>query len=206
AWLNQITSPATTSSAPISTPNTPALKLCPRTIEILKASPHIKAAAFTQLPPGSALGKHRDPFAGSLRYHLGLITPNDDRCWIRVDGNPYSWRDGEDVVFDETYIHWAANETNQDRIILFCDLERPMKYRWAQAINHFVARTLLAAGTSPNAEGDRTGGINRIFKYAYSIRRVGKSLKRRNRKLYYAAKWTLLLAILAAVFVPWRML
>ncbi len=187
-------------------PHPSALKLCPRTVELLRAAPHVKAAAFTQLPPGSKLGKHRDPFAGSLRYHLGLITPNDDRCWIRVDGQPYSWRDGEGVVFDETYIHWAANETGQDRIILFADVERPMKYRWAQALNRFVARTLLHAGAAPNAEGDRTGGINRIFKYAYAVRRVGKRLKERNRRLYYAVKWSLLLAILAAIFVPWRML
>ena len=187
-------------------PHPSAARLCPRTIEILKGSPHIKAAAFTQLPPGSVLGKHRDPFAGSLRYHLGLITPNDDRCWIRVDGKPYSWRDGEGVVFDETYIHWAANETNHDRIILFCDLERPMKYRWATALNHAVARTLLHAGASPNQEGDRTGGVNKIFKYAYAIRHISKKLKTRNRKLYYATKWTLFAVILAAIFVPWRML
>src|SRR5579875_1143803 len=148
-------------------PHPSALKLCPRTVELLRAAPHVKAAAFTQLPPGSKLGKHRDPFAGSLRYHLGLITPNDDRCWIRVDGQPY---------------------------------------RWAQALNRFVARTLLHAGAAPNAEGDRTGGINRIFKYAYAVRRVGKRLKERNRRLYYAVKWSLLLAILAAIFVPWRML
>ncbi|TAN08531.1 MAG: lipid A hydroxylase LpxO [Rhodanobacteraceae bacterium] len=187
-------------------PHPSALRLCPRTVEILKASPHIKAAAFTELPPGSKLGKHRDPFAGSLRYHLGLITPNDDRCWINVDGTPYSWRDGEGVVFDETYVHWAANETGHDRIILFCDLERPMKYRWATALNHAVARTLLHAGSSPNAAGDRTGGVNRIFKYAYAIRHVGKKLKQRNRKLYYATKWTLFGVILAAILVPWRML
>jgi beta-hydroxylase len=187
-------------------PHPSALQLCPRTVELLRASPQVKAAAFTQLPPGSRLGKHRDPFAGSLRYHLGLITPNDDRCWIRVDDQPYSWRDGEGVVFDETYIHWAANETDADRIILFCDVERPMKYGWAQALNRLVARTLLAAGASPNAEGDRTGGINKVFKYFYAVRRVGKKLKERNRRLYYATKWALLVAILAAIFVPWRLL
>jgi beta-hydroxylase len=185
-------------------PHPSAQALCPRTVEILRDSPHIKAAAFTQLPPGSRLGKHRDPYAGSLRYHLGLITPNDDACWIRVDGEPYSWRDGEGVVFDETYVHWAANETDQDRIILFCDLERPMKYRWAAGLNRLVARTLLAAGAAPNAEGDRTGGINRIFKYVYAIKRAGKAMKQRNRTLYYIAKWTLMLAILAAIFLPWH--
>jgi beta-hydroxylase len=187
-------------------PHPSASKLCPHTVALLRATPHIKAAAFTQLPPGSRLGQHRDPFAGSLRYHLGLITPNDDRCWIKVDGEPYSWRDGEGVLFDETYIHWAANETDQDRIILFCDFERPMKFRWAEAFNHFIARTLLHAGASPNMDGDRTGGINRVFKYAVSIRQVGKQLKRRNRKLYYASKWTLFAAILAAIFVPWETL
>ncbi|HEX7348495.1 MAG TPA: lipid A hydroxylase LpxO [Rhodanobacteraceae bacterium] len=187
-------------------PHPSALKWCPRTVELLRAAPHIKAAAFTELPPGSVLGKHRDPFAGSLRYHLGLITPNSDQCWIKVDGQPYSWRDGEGVVFDETYIHWVENNTDVDRIILFADLERPMKYRWATALNHAVARTLLRAGSSPNEAGDRTGGVNKIFKYAYAVRAVGKKLKKRNRKLYYATKWTLFAAILAAIFVPWHAL
>jgi beta-hydroxylase len=27
-----------------------------------------------------------------------------------VDGQRYSWRDGESVVFDETYIHYAENK------------------------------------------------------------------------------------------------
>jgi hypothetical protein len=62
---------------------------------------------FAELPPGAKLNPHRDPFAGSMRYHLGLATPNDDRCFIEVDGERHSWRDGEGVIFDETYIHWA---------------------------------------------------------------------------------------------------
>ncbi len=39
----------------------------------------------------------------------------------------YSWRDGESVVFDETYIHYAENKTDQNRIIFFADVERPFK-------------------------------------------------------------------------------
>lgn len=187
-------------------PHPSAARLCPKTLELLRAVPRIKAAAFTQLPPGSHLGKHRDPFAGSLRYHLGLVTPNDDRCWIKVDGTPYSWRDGEGVVFDETYLHWVGNETDQGRIVLFADVERPMKYRWAQAVNHFVQRTLLHAGAAPNEAGDRTGGINRVFKYVYAVRRAGKALKKRNRTAYYTVKWALFIAILAAIFRPWELL
>ncbi|MDQ8035257.1 MAG: aspartyl/asparaginyl beta-hydroxylase domain-containing protein, partial [Bordetella sp.] len=56
-----------------------AEELCPKTVAILKSLPKVKAAMFAELPPGGKLNAHRDPFAGSLRYHLGLVTPNDDR-------------------------------------------------------------------------------------------------------------------------------
>ncbi|CNG51008.1 Beta-hydroxylase%2C aspartyl/asparaginyl family [Yersinia enterocolitica] len=67
-----------------------AMTLCPHTTTLLKGLPSVKAAMFAELPDGSRLPRHRDPYAGSLRYHLGLITPNDDRCFIDVDGTTYS--------------------------------------------------------------------------------------------------------------------
>ncbi|MFY1080171.1 aspartyl/asparaginyl beta-hydroxylase domain-containing protein, partial [Escherichia coli] len=44
--------------------------LCPRTVALLRELPSVKAAMFAELPPGGKLNPHRDPFAGSLRYHL----------------------------------------------------------------------------------------------------------------------------------------
>ncbi|VVE84942.1 lipid A hydroxylase LpxO [Pandoraea sputorum] len=170
--------------------------LCPVTTDLVRKIPTIKAAMFAELPHGSRLVRHRDPYAGSLRYHLGLVTPNDDRCYIDVDGQRYSWRDGEGVMFDETYIHYAENQSGQNRIILFCDVERPMKYRWAQAVNRWFGRHLVGAASSPNDAGDRTGALNKAFKYIYSIRIVGKRLKAWNRSVYYAVKWALFGGIL----------
>ena len=177
-----------------------AMTLCPHTTTLLKGLPSVKAAMFAELPDGSRLPRHRDPYAGSLRYHLGLITPNDDRCFIDVDGTTYSWRDGEGVLFDETYIHYAENQSGQERLILFCDIERPMRYRWAQWVNHWLGRNLMSAATAPNEEGDRTGGVNRAFKYIYAVRKVGKRLKARNRRIYYLIKWLLFGGIAALIF------
>ncbi|MEN4167606.1 lipid A hydroxylase LpxO [Serratia marcescens] len=177
-----------------------AMTLCPQTTELLRSLPSVKAAMFAELPDGSRLPRHRDPYAGSLRYHLGLITPNDDRCFIEVDGERYSWRDGEGVMFDETYLHYAENQSGQNRLILFCDIERPMRYRWAQAVNHWLGRNLMSAATAPNEEGDRTGGVNKMFKYIYAIRRVGKRLKAWNRTGYYIIKWILFGGIAVAIF------
>lgn len=174
-----------------------AVELCPRTTELLNSISGIKAAMFAQLPPGSKLVRHRDPYAGSLRYHLGLQTPNDPGCYISVDGHNYHWRDGEPVMFDETYIHYAENTTDENRIILFCDVERPMKYRWAAALNRWFSRNVMAAASSPNDVGDKTGGINRAFTRLYKIRLRGKALKKRNRTLYYLEKWAILGGLLA---------
>lgn len=168
-----------------------AAVLCPRTTELLKGIGTIKAAMFAELPPGSRLVRHRDPFAGSLRYHLGLWTPGVEGCYIDVDGQRYHWRDGEAVVFDETYIHYAENTTDHDRVILFCDIERPLKYRWASAVNRWFAKNLLAAASSPNDAGDKTGGINRAFKYIYQIRVIGKRLKAWDKRAYYLVKWSI---------------
>lgn len=178
-----------------------AAVLCPKTTAMLRAIPSIKAAMFAELPPGARLVRHRDPYAGSLRYHLGLITPNSEHCYISVDDERYHWRDGEAVMFDETYLHYAENKTDVDRIILFCDVERPLHYRWAQAFNRWFARTVMTAASSPNETGDRTGGLNRAFKYIYQIRVVGKRLKAYNRKLYYLVKWVLFGGIFALIFL-----
>lgn len=173
------------------------MQLCPKTTELLNGIGSVKAAMFAELPPGSRLVRHRDPYAGSLRYHLGLSVPNDPACFISVDGERYHWRDGEAVMFDETYIHHAENNTDKDRIILFCDVERPMKYRWAAAFNRWFSRTVLASASSPNAEGDKTGKLNQAFKYLYKIRLRGKELKKRNRTRYYLEQWALLAAVVA---------
>jgi beta-hydroxylase len=157
---------------------------------LLKSIPSVKAAMFALLPPGSKLNPHRDPFAGSLRYHLGLITPNSPDCRIFVDGEEHAWGDGKDVVFDETYVHWAENTTDQTRVILFADVERPLRTRWMSAINHRVGAFMGKITASPNTDTDteKTGFINRLF--ALSQRKAGDSsnsfksrFKSRHKKL-----------------------
>jgi len=173
-----------------------AKNICPRTIGLIEQMPSIKAAMYVVLPAGSELPPHRDPFAGSLRYHLGLVTPNSEDCYINVDGERYHWRDGEAVLFDETYIHHAKNNTDKDRLIFFCDVKRPMKNKIGDWLNSFFSWFILAAAKSPNNEKDSTGNLNKVFKYLYQIRLVGKRLKVYNRTLYYAVKYVLFAGIL----------
>jgi beta-hydroxylase len=169
-----------------------AQALCPKTVALVQSIPSINGAMFALLPAGGDLGKHRDPFAGSLRYHLGLSTPNSDACRIWVDGQEYSWRDGEAVMFDETFIHWAENKTETLRVILFADIERPLTNRVMAKINHWFKNTVIRASETNNIEGDRVGVANRIFGVAYYLRLPAKALKRKSKYAYYTVKWLIL--------------
>ena len=151
--------------------------LCPRTSALLQSIPSIKLATFVDMRPGTRLEKHRDPYAGWLRCHVSLATPNDDACFIEVDGQAYVWRDGQAMVFDETYVHWAHNGCDTSRLILLCDIERPMRFRWAQAVNHFFGRMLSAAMNPPSGTAGHKGLTGALFWIPRDIGRYRRRLR-----------------------------
>lgn len=178
-----------------------ARELCHQSLALIESIPSINAALFAVMPPRSRLGKHRDPFAGSLRYHLGLATPNDDNCRIYVDGERYSWRDGEDVLFDETYVHSAKNETDEFRIILFCDVTRPLQTRLARSINQFVIDHIIKISASQNVPSEKIGILNHIAAGIYKIKIMLESIKDWNSNIYYTMKYVLMAWLAYVVFL-----
>ena len=186
-----------------------ALAECPQTVAILKKVKAVNGAMFSILPPGSKLTRHLDPVACSLRYHLGLSTPNDDACYINIDGTTYSWRDGEVLMFDETYLHFAFNNSDQHRLILMCDVERPMHLP-GRIINWFN-KIALRMSVVPNAPGDRRGLANLLFSTLAPVLKRTKALKERNRPLYllikHSVNLTLILLALALLgLAAWSVL
>lgn len=177
-----------------------AKTLCPKTSELVESIPSIKGAMFAMLPPGARLVRHRDPFAGSLRYHMGLDTPNDDRCFINVDGTDYSWRDGEVVMFDETYLHHAENQTDKNRIVLFLDIKRPVWFAPINWINTVFSNVVMAASATKNMEGDKVGAVNKAFGWIYKVRAFGKRIKAWNTTVYYAIQYGFYIGLIWLIF------
>ena len=177
-----------------------ALEQCPKTIEILKTTPSIKAAMFASLSPGTVLRPHRDPYAGSLRYHLGLATPNSDKCYIKVDDERRTWKDGEHMLFDETFIHEAHNETQEHRVIFFADVHRPMRFKLIDKFNHWVSDHVMKISASQNDVDDKVGFLNKIMKYGLSVRKHSRELKDWSRKTYYTLKYVLFFGLIYLIF------
>jgi beta-hydroxylase len=176
-----------------------AKKLCPETIKILEKASLVNGAMFSILPIGSKLTRHLDPVACSLRYHLGLSTPNNDSCFINIDGQTYSWRDGEALLFDETYLHYANNNADRYRLILMCDVERPMNF-FGKLIN-MIYKILMSFTVVPNVEGDKRGLANTIFSSLSPILQKSKNLKQTNKPLYLTLKYSVNITLILILFV-----
>jgi ornithine lipid ester-linked acyl 2-hydroxylase len=117
---------------------TPLQKNCeqaPFTSKLLSEVPHLQTAMFSILSPGFHIRAHRGVSKGILRAHIGLIIPkNADQCRIRVGDKIKVWHPGEIFVFDDTYEHEVWNETDEERVILLFDFDRPMRF-WGRAVN-----------------------------------------------------------------------
>lgn len=110
-------------------------KLTPRTAELLEGVPNLQTAMLSILAPGYHIPAHKGVTKGILRSHIGLIIPKDyEKCRIRVDDTITPWRDGEIFVFDDTYEHEVWNDTDEERVILLFDFDRPMRF-WGRVLN-----------------------------------------------------------------------
>ena len=116
----------------------PNIELCPETWRVVQTIPRLRTAMFSILEPGKRLPPHRGPYNGVLRLHLGLLIPEPrERAAIRVGTEQHHWAEGRVLIFDDAYEHEAWNETEQARVVLFVDFERPMRFP-ANVINRLL--------------------------------------------------------------------
>jgi ornithine lipid ester-linked acyl 2-hydroxylase len=122
------------------------VQMCPRTAALMREIPGMKTAMISILSPRKHILDHRGPYKGVLRYHLGLIVPEDAQsCRIRVGEDYRHWQEGSSMVFDDTFNHEVWNDTDETRVVLFVDVMRPLPFP-ESAINELIVK---AIGYSP---------------------------------------------------------
>jgi beta-hydroxylase len=112
--------------------------LCPETMKLIKQCKGIKTAFFSTLKPKTRLNPHEGEYLSIYRYHLGLIIPEPDKCFIRIKDNILRWKEGEGFMFDDTHTHGAINNGDTDRTILFLDIERNDLSIMARIIDYII--------------------------------------------------------------------
>jgi beta-hydroxylase len=122
------------------------VEMCPRTAALMREIPGMTTAMISILSPRKHILDHRGPYKGVLRYHLGLIVPEDaESCRIRVGDDFRHWEEGKSMIFDDTFNHEVWNDTDETRVVLFVDVLRPLPFP-ESAINRAIIK---AIGFSP---------------------------------------------------------
>lgn len=118
---------------------------CPRTAALLQDVPGMTTAMFSILSPGKHIDAHRGPYRGVLRYHLGLRIPEPaDAAGISVGGEVRHWAEGRSLLFDDGYEHFAWNDTDGLRVVLFVDVIRPLR-RPAADLNRALIKAIAVS-------------------------------------------------------------
>jgi len=115
----------------------PNVQRCPETMTALAGVPDMVQAFFSILDPGKSVPEHEGPYLGYLRYHLGLVVPKKNPPKIIVNGQDYVWKEGEGVLFDDSWPHEVVNGSDELRAVLIVDVRRPMPAT-ANVVNKFV--------------------------------------------------------------------
>jgi ornithine lipid ester-linked acyl 2-hydroxylase len=101
---------------------------CPETAKLLRSVPGLQSAWFSILAPRYHIPRHRGVTKSVLRAHLGLIIPAQrERCTMQVGDSRVGWEPGKCLVFDDFYPHEVWNDTDEERVVLIFDFERPMR-------------------------------------------------------------------------------
>jgi beta-hydroxylase len=101
------------------------IKYFPNTFNLIKDE-QIHNAFFSILDPHVEIKPHTGYYKGYLRYHLGINIPeeNGKKPYIICGNQKYEWKEGKGVLFDDMYLHYVNNNTNQQRVVLYLDIKR----------------------------------------------------------------------------------
>lgn len=106
-------------------------KRCPQTVAALAENAPMctvpdraPVTFFSALKPGTHIAPHHGATNTRLTVHMPLIIPPD--CALRVGGETHVWKPGELVMFDDTILHEAWNNSDRLRVVLIFDVWHPM--------------------------------------------------------------------------------
>lgn len=110
-------------------------RACRRTSEVVDSIPGAGEAGQTYLSvlrDGTHIKPHFGPSNTKLRCHLGIVVPEGPR--IRIGEESYEWREGQCLVFDDSFEHEVWNNSGSQRVVLIIDFWHPdltSAERWA---------------------------------------------------------------------------
>ncbi|QHQ34848.1 aspartyl/asparaginyl beta-hydroxylase domain-containing protein [Algicella marina] len=117
-------------------------KQMPLMEDFLKQHPDVVSATISVFPPGKHLRPHRGPFKGVWRYHLAYLVEELENgvtaAELVIDGETYHLKEGDDLLWDDTFMHEAINRSENPRIVLLLDVFRGDHPWWLGWLSRYI--------------------------------------------------------------------
>jgi aspartate beta-hydroxylase len=103
---------------------------CPRTMAVLESLPlmriaqHAPEVVLSVLRPGAHIPPHYGSVNGRLIVHLPLIVPPNCGA-LCAAGELREWQEGRCLIFDDSFVHEAWNNSDQTRVVMLLDIWNP---------------------------------------------------------------------------------
>jgi len=125
--------------------STEGMSLCPGLCSLLATMPEVHFAMLSILEPGACIAPHNGLLKSCYRYHLTIESPGHAGCFLGMSNcEKYVWTNGSEIMFDDTHNHWAMNCGDKARVVLFLDVERPVRYGWVRTLNRWFIRNVAS--------------------------------------------------------------
>lgn len=103
---------------------------CPRTMAVLDSLPlmripqHAPEVVLSVLKPGAHIPPHYGSVNGRLIVHLPLVVPPNCGA-LCANGEMREWQEGRCLIFDDSFVHEAWNNSDQTRVVMLLDIWNP---------------------------------------------------------------------------------
>merc|ERR1712013_677576 len=98
--------------------------IAPTTCSLVTGMPSAFCTSkWSVLGPNSHIGLHCSPTNARLRIHLGLKVP--EGCGMRIGDKEVAWKEGEIMIFDDSFEHEVWNNGTEERTIFILDIYHP---------------------------------------------------------------------------------
>jgi aspartate beta-hydroxylase len=135
---------------------------CPETARVLRAIPGVAqfgTTLFSALAPHTYIAPHYGYTNAKLRCQLPLRVPGE--CRLKVGEHEIEQQEGRCIVFDDSFLHAAWNDSDEPRFVLVFDFFHPdltseeVEYLAALANEKQLARPYLRQAEA----GERIGWV-----------------------------------------------
>lgn len=112
-------------------------------INSIKGTDTAGSVYYARLTPGAKIKPHYGPHNYRLRTHMGIKVPKN--TFIEVGDVRKTWKVGKCIVFDDSFLHYVENNSDEERIVFILDVWHPDLTKPEINLIQYVMKTLITA-------------------------------------------------------------